>query len=76
MRFLIMRGDVAAAFAKMQESCRRDQNSEQLKIIRPRQISLWQITLHFSCPAIAPQTGHLISLRSGDVAGLVISAEG
>jgi hypothetical protein len=32
--------------------------------------------LHFSCTAIAPQTGHWISLRSDDVAGLAISAEG
>jgi hypothetical protein len=38
-----------------------DQNSEQLKIIRRWHLSLRQITLHFSCTAAAPQTGHLIS---------------
>jgi hypothetical protein len=34
------------------------QNSEQFIITRPRQISLRQITLHFSCTASVPHTGH------------------
>ncbi|PYL18877.1 MAG: hypothetical protein DME30_02110 [Verrucomicrobia bacterium] len=45
-------------------AARSDQNSEQLKIIRRWHLSLRQTTLHFSCTAAAPQTGHLISFLS------------
>lgn len=38
----------------------RSQNSEQFMITRPRQMSLRQITLHFSCMTLAPQTGQTI----------------
>jgi hypothetical protein len=33
-------------------------------ITRPRQISLLQITLHFSCTVAAPQTGQRIAEES------------
>src|SRR5438045_4077728 len=38
------------------------QNSEQFITTRPRQVSLRQITLHFSWTRAAPQTGQINSL--------------
>jgi hypothetical protein len=35
-------------------------------ITRPRQISLLQITLHFSCTVVAPHTGQTIAEPSPD----------
>jgi hypothetical protein len=37
--------------------------------MRPRQVSLRQITLHFSCTRAAPQTGHVMSLFLGTADG-------
>jgi hypothetical protein len=42
------------------------QNSAQFMITRPRQMSLLQITLHFSCTVAAPQTGQTIADPSAD----------
>jgi hypothetical protein len=42
------------------------QNSAQFMMTRPRQMSLLQITLHFSCTVAAPQTGQTIVDPSAD----------
>jgi hypothetical protein len=42
-----------------------NQNSEQFMTTRPRQVSLRQIILHFSCTKAAPQIGQVMSLFGG-----------
>jgi len=40
-------------------------------MMRPRQISLRQITLHFSRTVIAPHTGQMIASESDDLSGIL-----
>src|SRR5260370_9479389 len=58
VRFSHQTGCIAAK----NSAWRSPQNSEQFITTRLRQVSLRQMTLHFSCTAIVPHTGHLTSL--------------
>jgi hypothetical protein len=50
------------------------QNSAQFMMTRPRQISLLQMTLHFSCTVAPPQTGQMIADESAATGPLLLDA--
>ena len=52
------------------------QNSEQFMMIRPRQVSLRQTSLHFSCTTVDPQTGQMIASDFCEATMLAFSVSG